>query len=521
MNNTFSTPDYVVLIAYLVITLGIGIWFSKKESTSEEYLLGGRRMPWWAVGISIMVSLLSAISMVAAPGEAYNNGLTLGVFTLVLGWCFAIPAFFVFTRFYFRVKTFTPFGYLEHRFDHRVRLAASGIYCFIRIIYLGIVLYASAKIFQSVAGWPPWVTIILIGTIGTVYTTLGGMKAVIWTDVLQFVVLAGGLIVILGACVFMVEGNLSGIFSYSFSHGRGFEAVNQPGFFTLSPFVRLTFVGLILVMLSDSLFTYSADQLAIQRLLSTSSYAMAKRSFFAFLFLSAILVAMLYILGLGMFAFYGQRSMTSDVDGDTALFKFVVTYLPTPIPGLFIAAALAAVMSTLDSGMNALAAVSTKDLYLRHLHPMATESSQVSFSRGVTVAVGVIATAMSLLISSVSERMGGTFLEVASVWGSFGAVLAPSFLLGVTTTRAQARHVLWSMGIGLIVTLGAVTAYFITKNTDHPVSFYTSSILGSVVMTVVGYVPSILRWERAPEVKTNGLTLWTLRRGEAGRRLGD
>lgn len=505
-----ATSDYVVMVIYLAFVVGLGVLFSRRESNTDEYLLGGRRMPWWVIGISYMVSLLSTISLVAVPGEAYKNGITLAVGNVLAPFA-AIGTFYLFVRFYFRVKMYTPFSYLEQRFDHRVRLLGSLVFWWTRLVYLGLVLYSSSKVFKGAAGWPLWWTICLVGVVGTVYTTLGGMKAVVWTDFAQFIVLGVGLAVVALKCAASVEGGVVGIVKYAFAHGRGLEHFGRPEFYTFSPYVRLTFWLLLIGIFMEYLFYNSSDQISIQRLLSTSSYKQAEKSVWMFALLGVPFSFVLWFLGLAVFAYYSRHpAEIAGVSGDEALFRFISVHLPSPLPGLVISAMLAAVMSTLDSGMNGLAAVAVKDVYIEHFRRDATELDQVRFSRIMTVVVGVFAVFMALAIASVSESIEETILEAGTVWGSIAGVLAPMFLIAVTTRKVKANHIIAACVSAWVVNAGMVVWYLASKGGAHPISFKFVGFPGLVVMLVMGYLPVFLPGEPDP-AKTEGLTLWTLR----------
>ena len=161
--------NYLTIIIYMGAIVGMGYWFSRRENTSEEYLLGGRKIPWWAVGISYYMSLSSTISLVMVPGEIYNNGLSLFVLSILFP-ITVLLGFFLCVRFFFKLKSFTPFEYLERRYDSHVRLVVSLIYFWIRIAYISMVLFASAKVFEGAAGWSVCMTIPLVAIIGIVYT---------------------------------------------------------------------------------------------------------------------------------------------------------------------------------------------------------------------------------------------------------------------------------------------------------------------------------------------------------------
>ncbi|MCP4639304.1 MAG: hypothetical protein GY851_02655, partial [bacterium] len=344
--SSLATLDWVVMAVYLTFVVGLGILFSRKEKDTDEYLLGGRRMPWFVIGISYMVSLMSTISLVAVPGEAFSHGLTKSLHTFFAPFA-AILGFFLFVRFYFQVKTFTPFAYLERRFGPGVRLLGSLVFWWTRIAYLAMVLYSSSKVFEGAAGWPIWVTIGLVGVVGIVYTTLGGMKAVVWTDFSQFIVLVGGVIVIAAMCARSVDGGVLGILDYARTNGRWFEDMRDPDFYTLNPlklpYVRLSLWMLVITIVIEQMFYNSSDQISIQRLLSTSSYAKAKKSLATFVVLGLPFGCMLWFLGLAVFAYYGQHPAEAEgITGDTALFRYVATQLPIGLPGLIISAMLAA-----------------------------------------------------------------------------------------------------------------------------------------------------------------------------------
>ncbi|MBN2308453.1 MAG: sodium/solute symporter [Candidatus Hydrogenedentes bacterium] len=511
-----STPslhvfDWAIMALYFALVLGVGVLFSRKEKDTDEYLLGGRRMPWFIIGISYMVSLMSTISLVSIPGEAFKYGITKSIHTITAPIA-AIGTFYLFVRFYFRAKVFTPFSYLEERFDRRVRLVGSLIFWWTRVAYLAMVLYSSSKVFEGAADWPVWATVCLVGFVGIVYTTMGGMKAVVWTDVSQFVILVVGMAVVTAKCAGAVKGGFAGVIEYSFAHGRGFDGIREPGFFSLNPYVRLSFWLLLISIVAEMMFYNSSDQISIQRLLSTSSYQQAKKSVYTFAAIGLPFAAMLWFLGLTIFSYYGQHpAEAADITGDTALFRYVSIHLPTPIPGLMISAMLAAVMSTLDSGLNSLATVATKDVYIEYFRPNATELEQVRFSRIMTVVVGVFAIVVALIIASVATSIEETIMEASTIWIAFGGVLAPIFLLGVTTRRVNGNHILFACIVAWAITAGTVTWYLISKAGDRPLSFLFVGVPGPVMLLVIGYVCTLLPGKRDPQ-KSAGLTLWTLRK---------
>ncbi|MCC6681119.1 MAG: sodium/solute symporter [Phycisphaeraceae bacterium] len=505
----FASLDYTVMAAYLLIVVAIGYWFSRsKDQGTENYLLGGRRMAWWLVGISYYISLLSALSLVAVPGEAYNHGVSMLVQNAIAPFA-SLLAFFLFVRFYFRSRVFTPYQYLEERFDVRIRLLAAGLFMMMRTLYLAVVLYASAKIFEGAADWPAWFSISLVGFIGILYTTMGGIRAVIWTDLVQFIIVVGGLVLILWVSIARLPMDMWGMVAYSFKHGRGFEYFKNPEFFALDPYLRLSFWVMVYSAISSEMFNNSSDQISIQRLLTTSSYQKAKRSLFTYIAIVLPLGPVMYLTGLAMFTYYEHHPLPEGITGDTVLFHFVATQLPAPVPGLIVAAMLAAVMSTLDSGINSLATVATKDFYLRIFRKTSTEAQQVRFSRIMTIGVGVLAVGAGILIATANQRIGQTMVEVTSLWFAFFNVLWPIFLLGVISRRVNARNILILVIGSWLVTSAMVVWFLLSRGTEKPLSFMLISVPGVAFMLVGGLILSRFS-PRLPRDKVAGLTLWTL-----------
>jgi len=403
--------DYATMVLYLLVVVALGVWFSRGKQNTENYLLGGRSMRWWVVGISYMVSLLSTASIVSVPGYVYAHGVTMSLQTVLMPFV-AIGSFYIFIRFYFLGGAFTPFQYLENRFDGRVRALAAGLYLLTRISYLAVVLFSSAIVFKGASDWPVTQTILLVGTIGIFYTVVGGIRAVIWTDFVQFLVLSVGLAIVVFKSVQGVPGGMVGIVEYAFQNGRGMPELAQPSFLSFDPHVEITLWILIASLVGQFLFYSSSDQIAIQRLLSTSGYQQAKRSLFTSVTLDAIMMTTLWFLGLAMFTFYAHQPPDRQPSSpDLALFQFISTELPSPLPGLILSAMLAAVMSSLDSGMNSLATVATKDFYLRFFRPSASERDQLRFSQWMTLVVGLFAVALALGMSRVSQSIENTIME--------------------------------------------------------------------------------------------------------------
>lgn len=447
--------DYCVIVVYFLALGAMGLYFArKKQETATDYLLGGRKMPWFAVGISIMMSLLSTFSLVMVPGEIFNHGLTLWTFNLAAP-LITIGCFFIFPRFYFKLKSFTPFEYLEKRYDNKVRALIAFLYTYAKCIYLAMVLFTSAIVFEGGAGWPAYVTIPLIGAVCLAYTIKGGLKAVVWIDFFQFFILVGGFIIAIG--VIISYTGFSDAIKYAFSHGRGFDNFSQDGFYTLNPYVRLTIWMMIINIISGSLSGSASDQISIQRLLSTSDFKSALKAQLTSSLVSIPFTLLLWFVGLGIFAYYSQHPDPRVTSGDGAFFTFVATRLPSPLPGLILAAMLAAVMSTVDSGINSLSTIWLKEFHEKYVNRQMSEKKELSVSRVATVIFCIAIVFTALLIDYSSKVLGQSVVEAMTIFTVFDVIILPAFLFAVISRKATSGLIwgmaiyLWSMKIGVIV----------------------------------------------------------------------
>ncbi len=434
--------DYAVMSIYLIAVVVIGIYFSRDEKNSSDYLLGGRKMPVMAIGISVMMSLLSSISIVAVPGEIFNHGLTLYTFNLLLP-IMAIPAFLIFIRFYFKLNSFTPYEYLEKRYNSKVRVVVAASALYSRFLYLGTILFATSKMFEGAFQWPAEVTILLVGIIGVTYTVLGGMKAVVWSDVMQFFVLAVGVVIILTILCLRIDGGAVGAVTYAFEHGRNLDYMKRADFYYYSPYVRFSFWILLWNAIYGPLTMAASDQVVVQRMLSVKTW---KHALKAQILSSAITIPtslMLFFIGLAVFTFYGQNPdpAIGPRNGDIAFFSFIRNYMPSPLLGLFMAGMLAAIMSSLDSSLNSAAALWLKEFHQKYINKKLTDANEVKISRIATLIFGIAAILFGLLMGGSSKILSQSVVEVTTIFYLFAVATMPAFLFAVFSRRANSTLV--------------------------------------------------------------------------------
>ena len=486
--------DYLIILLYLAAVIGIGVYFSRGEKSSENYLLGGRNMPFLAVGIACMMSLLSSVSIVMVPGEIFNNGLTLFSLSGTVGLLLVIPCYLLFTRFYFRLGSFTPYEYLEYRYDSTVRAVVAFSAFYTRTMYLAMVLYTTAKIFQATYAWPPWFSILLVGVVGIVYTVMGGTKAVVWTDVLQFFVLAGGFAVVVTILCGRIDGGAAEAVAAAFRDGHGMPQFSQPEFYGLSPYVRLLFWLLLWGAVVTPLTTSCSDQITIQRLLSTRNWKEGFKSQCVATVSGVLFTFVLWFTGLAIYTYYRQNPdpALGPGSGDAAFFHFVSTQLPSPVPGLFMAAMLAAIMSTLSSGMNSMAAVWLKEIHQKFINRNLAPSAEVTVSKYATLLIGVFAVGLALALELSGQWLTQSVSEVGTIFYLIGAAILPAFLFAVLSSRANAKliwgYTAFAFGEGLSYTTFAYGEPTITGGASNADGTFaeTDTVRAEITLTNTG-----------------------------------
>ncbi len=359
--------DFAVIAAYMGSLPLIGIYFSRRQVSREEYLLGSRNIHWLLAAGSVVATLVSTLTFLAVPGEIVRYGLA--YFTGVLALPLAVP---VITRILLpklmTLRITSMYEYLESRYDVQVRVLAAMVFVTRTVVWMGLIIYSCSFAITEMTQWDIYWTIVITGLITTFYSSAGGMRTVIWTDNLQLWVLIGGAIAIPVAVLLRTgTGPLEWWSAFS-DAGR-----TQIQFVSLDVTVRLTVVGIMLSQFFWSVCTNGSDQVAVQRYLSTPSIRMARRTAWVYIAINVGLLAVLAFCGLALFGFYFQQSGLAVSDfhrqiaprADALMPQFIVTQLPQGISGLVLAALLAAAMSSLSSGINSLAAVVMKDLVER------------------------------------------------------------------------------------------------------------------------------------------------------------
>jgi SSS family solute:Na+ symporter len=507
-HRTLQPLDIAIIAVYFVVVFSIGFYFSMKERTSEDYFLASRHVGWFAIGASLFVSNISTEHFIGLAGSGATSGLAVGHFEwlaclilLILGW--------VFVPFYLRSNVFTMPEFLERRFNRQcsIYLASISILAYI-FTKISVHLYAAAIVLERVVGWNPMTAAILLVVATGVYTVAGGLAAVIYTDLVQT------LILLAGAIALTVIG---------LDKVGGFEALRAavpPDYFhMIKPMTDPEFpwTGIFLGAPILGIWYWCTDQVIVQRVLSAKDEGHAKAGTIFAGFLKVLPVFVLVLPGLIAFALYPDLFKVVDghvTNGDIAYPTLIVNLLPTGLVGLMIAALLAALMGAMSSVFNSASTMVTLDFYKR-LRPQASERQLVNFGRvatGVMVVLGILWVPFIHLLSS------QLYIYLQSVQAYVSPPIAVCFILGILWPRLNGQGAISSLLVGFV--LGTIRfVYEVIDKThrfDSPavrwlvdMNFLHYAILMFVVCSVVLVAVSLMG--PAPDrKKLAGLTFATV-----------
>lgn len=482
--------DWFIVAVYLGAMLALGVFFylrAKKGSTAD-FFVGSRAIPFWAAGVSIYATNTSSISYVAIPAKAFETDWQYfqGKMVTVIGLMFVAVWIVPVLR---RLDLVSVFNYLEMRFNGTIRMLASALCMFMHVgARMSVVLFLPALAISTITGTDVVWSILLMGVCTIIYTTMGGMRAVVWTDFFQVIVLMGGALFAIGYVFWSLGGDAV------FETARLYDKTNTWNF--TFDFTSPTIWGFLLLILLDTVLTFPKDQVLMQRTLATSSDKNAGRSIWIF---AAVLLPggfIFYVIGTVLFAYYKAHPERLDplLPIDATFPLFIAAELPTGVTGLIIAGIFAAAMGTLSSTINSVATLLSVDFYER-LAKDVTQQKSVRFAEWMSVVIGVIGIGLALLLSRYDiHSLLDLTIELA---GLFGGGFAGAYTLGMFTKRANSQGVAIGIACAIVVTLAAWIFKLV-----HPY-FYLAISIG--VCITVGYAASYLF--PAPTRSLAGLTV--------------
>lgn len=492
MNSSLSFLDLAVLVAYLVGVTGFGCWFYWRNRNSEHYMSAGRSLPGWAVGLSICGSYVSSISFLANPGKAFGGNWNAFLFALPLPLAVWIAVKW-FVPFYRRSGEVSAYTHLEKRFGPWARNYAVACYLLAQIARLGTIIYLLALALVPLTGFNIVTIILVVGVIMVVYPLLGGTEAVIWTGVVQSIVLIGGAVACVGTLIFTMPGGVREIFAIGMAHDKFSLGSLAVDFSTPTIWVMLLF-GFV-----GNLQGFAVEQGYVQRYITARSDREAAKSVWFGTMLFIPISAAFFFIGTALYAFYQAQPelLPATLDAanhpDTVFPYYISRQLPPGLAGLVIAALCAAAM---DSNLNSMATLFLRDIYQRHLRPQASEREAMRVLHASSFVFGALSIVAAIAMISIKSALD-VWWEVASILG--GGLLG-LFLLGYISKRADNRCGKIAVVAGMLVILWMTVSprlAFIPPVLRSPFHGFLVTVVGTAVILLVGLLVKPARSTRS------------------------
>lgn len=465
--------NILVIILYFVSLAWIGYYFSKKQKNTNDYFKGGGRLPWWAVGLSIFGTSLSAITFMSIPAKAYTSDWS--YMFVNAGILMVVPLIlYLFIPFYRKLNVTTAYEYLEQRFNSLIRILCSLAFILFQIGRMGIVLFLPAIALNVVTGFDIFLCIGLMGILSLIYTMMGGIEAVVWTDALQVVILLGGAILVVVIAAFNIPDGFSGIIQEA-------AADNKFNLGSLNFDLRQSTLWTVLIAtFFTNLTTYGTDQTMVQRYMTTETEKQAEKSVLTNAILTIPATLIFFFVGTVLYIYYKHNPADLSLtitDGDAILPWYIYSQLPQGITGLLISGIFAAAMSTLSSSMNSAATAYIVDI---HSKIVKKEGSNLHTAKIATLFLGIAGIAFAYMMAT---------WEIKSLWDEFNKILGiilgslgGLFLLGMVTRRANAAGALCG-----IIGSTFIQLIIIQQQSVHLLLYTTT---GFISCFIIGYITS-------------------------------
>ena len=427
--NGLGWGDLSVLIIYGAVLVGMGWYFVRRSNTAEGFMVAGRGLPSWAVGLAIMSAYTSSISYIATPGKAYDSNWHPLIFALTIPPITWLACRYV-VPYYRKMKLVSVYSFLEERLGGWARLYGSISFLLYMVGRSAVILYLASMLMSTFIPLPIEYLILILGTITIIYTLLGGMEAVVWTDVMQSAIMVSGGIFCAGFLGWHVFSGPEPLISQAIEAGK--FSLGDLSF----SFESRTIWVMIIYGVTENLRNLIADQNYVQKYAAASSEKEAIRSLWISAAIYVPMTALFLFLGTALYAFYSgdTHSLADSVTkGDQVFPFFIINEIPVGLKGLIIAAILAAAMSTVDSALNCSATVTMLDFYKKYFRPDIGDKTAVFVLRLATVFWGLLGTGFALLMIRAKSALDAWW----QISGIFGGGILGLFLLALLSRRMK------------------------------------------------------------------------------------
>ena len=490
----FGWLNWVVLILYLLGMVYLGYYFMKRAGNSgDDFFKGGGRIPWWAAGISIFATMLSAITYMSIPAKAYATDWTYYPMQICI-LLVSFPVIRYYLPFFRRLNVTTAYEYLERRFNSATRLMASILFIVFMVARTALVLFLPSLAMTAVTGINIYICIALMALITILYCTMGGVEAVVWGDVIQGIILVGGAIL---AAVYLIvntgDNGASDFWQIATDHDKFrlflFDAENP------FDFVNATWWVVILGGLANNLISYTSDQTVIQRYLTTSDEKSAARGILTNGLMSVVVTIAFFTIGTGLYTFFKTHPAELDITmakGDAIFPFFMMSQLPAGLAGLLIAAVFAATMSTIASNINSISTAFTVDLWGK-MKKQTPKGGEVKVARIAGICAGMIGMAIAWLMATVDIQSLLDYFN--TILGLLSGAIGGLFMMGIFFPRIGSKAAI----IGFLC--GTATVLYMNFFTQA--NFLLFGFVSMLVSVLVALLLSIVMPQREEQ---KGLT---------------
>lgn len=486
--RSFGWVNWIVLVVYLLSMLLLGYVFMKRENGADDFFKGGGRIPWWAAGMSIYATMLSALTYMGIPAKAYATNWTYYpmLVTILL---VSFPVIKYYLPYFRRLSITSAYEYLELRFNAATRLLASGLFIIFMVARMALVLYLPSLALTAVTGINIQLCIILMGIVTIVYCTMGGVEAVVWGDVIQGFILVGGAIFLAVWLMLNTEGGVGGYFQIAADE-------HKMRLFEWSLDYRsVTFWVAIVGGVANNVISYTSDQTVIQRYLTTKDEKSAAQSILMNGLMCVFVSIVFYFIGTGLYTFFQTHPAELDITmdkGDAILPFFMMAEMPQGVAGLLIAAIFAATMSTISSNINSVSTAFSVDFWKR-LRPTTTDHGMLRVARYSCVVSGIIGVILALLMASWNILSLIDYFN--TILGLLTGGLGGLFFMGIFMPRVAGRAAL----IGFVS--GTAFVFWMSNCTDANLFLYGAS--GIAVSVLVAWLVSLVDGEKVKKIELN------------------
>lgn len=488
--------DLVVFFFYMTSIILVGVFFYKKNKTSEAFTLGNSNIPNWVITLSFFATFVSSISYLALPGAAYLNNWNSFVFSLSLPIA-ALVAIYVFVPLYRRVNSPSAYTYLEERFGSWARIYASTMYLLTQLMRIGTILYLMALTLNAVFGWDIALVIAVTGIAVMIYSTLGGIQAVVWTDAIQAIILITGALVCLVYIFFEMPEGPGQVFDIAITNNK----------FSLGSFAldlsQPTFWVVLIYGIFINLQNYGVDQNYVQRYMIAKTEKDAQKAAFWGGMLYVPVSLLFLFIGSALFAYYqsGAGVLPAELQdvtkADRVFPYFIVNQLPAGFTGLLIACIFAAGMSTISTSFNSAATVILTDYYQKYVKTTITDKKKMMVLYTASIVISIIGIGIGIAMINVKSALD-TWWKLASI---FSGGMLGLFLLGVFSKHKNVKGALIGVVVGLmmILWLSISEMIFGPDTLGAQLHTYLTVVLGTSTIFIVGMVAGMTIKEKTYE----------------------